>query len=566
MSGTSRTPALGGSLLVLLALSSARAGDVPERHREHKDELGDPLPKQALARLGTTRFRALGKLVFSPDGRAVACTWTSGEGTVLFEVPTGRELARLAGCHSNTAAICSDGRTLVAVRGGSIALWDLARGELASRDLGPENTIATAISPDGSLAAVRDHALPGKCRLRVLRTRTGEEVARLESARDGFERVVISGDGRALAAERADGSIAVFDLARSRLATSLVEPGETLTPGEFSPDGRTLAVLGKGGISLWDRATGARLGKLACAHESVLAFSLDGKLLASRDGERESAGVVVWDVSSKAPLRRIALPDVLSLAFSPTENVLAASRSDAAIVLLDPLTGIDLAPLPGHRAAVVALAFLGDGKRLVSSEQRLSIVWDVDTRSEVSRIAHATAHTPPVVSPDGKLLATTETKARKSTIVFLDIETGGLVRRLEKVRATAVSLAFSPGRKTLAVSADDGTARLVDLASGRETRIIESWGGRTRPRSPSLRRERGWRWERRTASCASTTPSRGGCSRRSTGSTGATSPPSRSRPTGRGSRSAGSSAEPASSTSRTRPSLRSRSRKTRGRA
>ena len=122
----------------------------------------------------------------------------------------------------------------------------------------------------------------------------------------------------------------------------------------LSPDGRVLA---SGGIvnrsrgrevvdppiRLHELATGKEIATLQGPEATTLclAFSPDGRLLASGSGDRWSAGdhtVRIWDVATGRELRRF----------------------------------------DGHRGMVNAIAFTPDGRSVVSgSEDATALVWDV---------------------------------------------------------------------------------------------------------------------------------------------------------------------------------------------
>src|SRR5262249_27794726 len=109
---------------------------------------GDPLPAEALARLGTVRFRnadICSSLVYTPDGRLLV---SGGRGGArIYDPATGREVRRLGRDLPNPdgpSALSPDGK-LVAVggwgedKGG--AVYDIATGRQLCRFGKPSNPV-----------------------------------------------------------------------------------------------------------------------------------------------------------------------------------------------------------------------------------------------------------------------------------------------------------------------------------------------------------------------------------------------------------------------------------------
>ncbi|KAB2849879.1 MAG: protein kinase [Hyphomicrobiaceae bacterium] len=127
----------------------------------------------------------------------------------------------------------------------------------------------------------------------------------------------------------------------------------------------------------------------------------------------------------------------------------------------------------GHTRTVLAVAFLPDGKRFVSSSQdNLMKLWEV-SHSRESRIfkGHRSLIRGLAVSPDGKLAATGSTD---STIKIWNLETGQEIRTLRGHTDAVRSVAFSRDGRLLLSGSNDGTAKLWDVASGQ---LVRSYAG-----------------------------------------------------------------------------------------
>ena len=96
------------------------------------DLFGDPLPKGAIARLGTNRFRHslldganhLSRVFLSRDGASLVTVARQG-GVSVWESATGRLVRSI---DASDAALAPDGKLLATVRPGSVHIWDLALG------------------------------------------------------------------------------------------------------------------------------------------------------------------------------------------------------------------------------------------------------------------------------------------------------------------------------------------------------------------------------------------------------------------------------------------------------
>lgn len=259
----------------------------------------------------------------------------------------------------------------------------------------------------------------------------------------------------------------------------------------FSPNGKTLASASEDkSIRLWNLATGKTIATLRGHTNTVcsVVFSPDGKILASASCD----GIVrLWDVASGKNTTTMQLPGTMfcSVAFGPDGNVLAAGSAGwdeetksywGEVKLWDVSTGKNTTTFKVQKSGVVSVKFSPDGKTLASggggdyqkAERRTERfwgelkLWDLRTGKEKFALQ---GHTGPVssvaFSPDGKTLASGsldgtsklwDTASGKNTATYTDGDSPWPVW----------CVAFSPNGKTLAST--DIRINLWDVASGKK--------------------------------------------------------------------------------------------------
>src|SRR5262249_51458539 len=147
----------------------------------------DPLPKGAVARIGTLRFcQALPvSVAFSPDGKVLASGGYDNR-IRLWDQNTGKEVRNLEGHKSyvNSIAFSGDGKWLAS--GGQdneLILWEVATGKARHRIKGSDTPVfQIALSPNGKALA----SFCGQERLRLWVTATGEEIWSLPAHSGGI--------------------------------------------------------------------------------------------------------------------------------------------------------------------------------------------------------------------------------------------------------------------------------------------------------------------------------------------------------------------------------------------
>jgi WD40 repeat protein len=117
---------------------------------------------------------------------------------------------------------------------------------------------------------------------------------------------------------------------------------------------------------------------------NALAFSRDGKLLATGSGDPTRSGEIkLWDTASGRLVRELVKPHkdaVLALDFSPDGKHLASGSADRAVRVWEVSTGKHLHNLEAHSHHVLAVSYRNDGRVLASAGADAAIrTWLLDT-------------------------------------------------------------------------------------------------------------------------------------------------------------------------------------------
>jgi WD40 repeat protein len=191
---------------------------------------------------------------------------------------------------------------------------------------------------------------------------TGAESMLLEGV---FDALAISPDGLLLAAGDADGIIHLIDTTTGAETGQLV--GGAVTSLVFSPDGTLLASSNVSNrVVLWELSELRSLNTFASgALVEHLAFSPDNVLLAGSIGNQ----VVLWFVVSGDQVVTLNghTHTITSLAFHPTEALLATGDGGGSIILWDFITGEALTTLSTDGGSNVGVVWSADGSMLAAA-------------------------------------------------------------------------------------------------------------------------------------------------------------------------------------------------------
>jgi WD40 repeat protein len=241
---------------------------------------------------------------------------------------------------------------------------------------------------------------------------------------------------------------------------------------QFSVDStRLVTVMTNGKAQVWNTTTGLSLltlyGVARDPCESAISPDNARLLVVTCTGQLQ-----LWGISPESSREWLTVPvksEQNGVALSPDGARLAVPGPDNTIQVRDAASGQLQLTLTGHTGAIHGLAFSPDGMRLAtSSRDHTAKVWDVTTGKELLTLVGHTAEVDEVVfSPDGTQIATI---GYDQTARLWEADSGRLLFTREADfwmdTSQPIGIAFSPDGRYLATAG--GPLIIWDTASGKE--------------------------------------------------------------------------------------------------
>lgn len=424
-------------------------------------------------------------IFFTHNDMAITLRSGGDRPSQFYNISTGHALGspfRIKGNQFNSAMLSADGK--FAVVGGNLNSSNWSILDVSThRQIGPllNTVIPLAFSPDGTLLATMDMYARS---VQILDVATQGAVGTpIRAGSSSYApAVAFSADSKVIAVNGRH-SVSLWNIARQHTIGSPI--AVNASDMAFSPDGKILATVSAAGtagfanaVDLWDVATGQELGSTLTIESTLpggLVFSPDGTVLAAAAG----ATVSFWDVAVSRQIGASLNGAAGPIAVSPDGQFLAATQHQG-----NGLPNAELWDIRRHRKIGGAFKYSADsGNRVtavaVSPDDKVlalggqigvgTELWDVAShrKLETIRVRGDSEIGVLAFSPTGKYLA---------------IGGGGYTWLWNMSKHHAVgrpiinqgdlnSAAFSPDGKVLAFT-DNSQVRLFSVATQRQVGVL----------------------------------------------------------------------------------------------
>ena len=484
------------SILILTILISIFASTAIAQDNR-RDCFGDPLPRGAVARLGSMRYRLPNNrtqaMVFLSDHKTLA-TIGLGQRLLFWDVATGRPSRAIAVPKFSTAKFSANGKWLalqLSRKEPHIALMALATGKVKYRIEQPFSW--WEISANGE----RIVGVNKKQMVFVWNRQTQKMRAVTRWKNETTEVHALSSDGKLLLWSTLFEPLHVLNLQTGKDHCEPFQPYQAQGRMVFSSDNKRIALRGYNSyVEIWDTKMGTKIRdvdkRIAVTKEGktylpdyveALQFSPDGQHIA---GTINGYTVRVWDCTNGkhrdfVSAKSVSNDGIMQFCFSQDGNWLAAHHMYSNLLhIWNVKTGKHVAVPSGHRGEIHRLAFLNGKNQIATHRENGTVrIWQAMTGIPLRTIALKSKKAEVYLGKSGRM-ATAQSYpvrglalfAKPANFQITDLTNGKSVATFRGSGGLLESVTLSPDGKHWLTVNQFGRKDIYDTKTGRRVQTL----------------------------------------------------------------------------------------------
>jgi WD40 repeat protein len=409
-------------------------------------------------------------IAFSPDGDRIV-TASSDRTVRIWNPDTGGDLVLQHESPVASALFSPDGKTVVTAADNGWGLWSVVTGESLAWMSFSEPVNHAEFSPNGREVLVASDEKNSAIVFTVRDLRPGGRAPRVTVIHGGkVFHATFAPDGRTFATASEDKTVRISDTATGKLIATLIPQDGMAWRASFSPDSSRVVTAADNGIRVWNGTPGGALLTLG-GHETSLRsaqFSGDQQRIVTLD---QHGILKLWDPNGgkEIPLQADGANEIRAVATSPSDSRMAVIYADGHLKIKDVAAGADVLDLTKSGIAARNAVFARDGRRIAVVSPDGVHVLNAADGAEL-QVLKARVVKSAGFSPDGQKVVTA---SDDRTARIWDIASGSELRVLRHEGEVSTA-AFSPDGQKIVTASNDRTARLWDATTGAELRTFRT--------------------------------------------------------------------------------------------
>jgi len=409
-------------------------------------------------------------LAYRPDGNLVAAS-NQTEGIKIWQLDTLTCIQTIpVDTKQNIPlAYSPDGQFLaVGLTEGTIAFWNLTKQTWQQSSIGHSARLTNLVfSRDGKTLA----SSSADRTIRVWQFPEGKCKRVLQGHQSRISSISIASDDLTLASGSEDGSVRLWNLQTGQCLKVLSGYSDRVWSVAFGSDGQIASANEPGVVRLWNTNTGNYHELKHKGRAKSVAFTPDGKTLASVDYNYQ---IKIWNLTNRQCIRTIqGSGDICwSVAFSADGQTIATCAADDLVYCWDIATGNLGNVLSGHQSMPSGAVFLSGIYDLATASLDKTVkLWSLKTGKCVKTLQHQGAVWSIAYDPQSNVIAT---GIEDGSIKLWNLNTGECFATLMGHAQTTFSVAFNADGSLLASGSADRAIAIWDMATKQRLKTISA--------------------------------------------------------------------------------------------